>query len=375
MTTEPAKRRIFAIGDVHGCARELDLLLAKIQPQPEDLVVFLGDYIDRGPDAKTVIDLVIELRRRCEVICLKGNHEDMFLDFLERPASKGAGLFILNGGSATLASYGSGGGSFEIPREHIEFLYTLKLWHETDDYFFVHAGVPEQPLSTIRTEDDAFLLWAREPFLSSEYNWGKLIVHGHTPMPLIEQRPNRINIDTGCVFDGHLTAVELPAMTFHQVHRQAKLEPVRQLTISDDVRIAVRFEGRLPIRAGRFGEMKDEFETLNYNQFGLLMRDPTPGKDPKFNAGDAVEGVIGMAPSASADSPWGSQTQSPTDVSAAESGAASGAPTSEVRDPVQFSGTIVRSETRGTFPVYAIKIDRITDGSDGRKWITRPEPA
>ena len=345
MAEAAVQKRLFAIGDVHGCARELDLLLTQINPRSGDTLVFLGDYIDRGPDARTVIDLILDLRRRCEVICLKGNHEDMFLDFLERPASKGAGLFILNGGSATLASYGSGGGSFEVPREHIEFLYTLKLWHETEQYFFVHAGVPEQALSSIREEDDAFLLWAREPFLSSEYKWEKKIIHGHTPMPIVERRANRINIDTGCVFDGHLTAVELPSETLIQVRRQARLEPVRQLTISDDVRIAVRFEGRLPVQAARIGEVALEFETLNYNQFGLLMRDPKPSKDPVFNAGDQIEGVIGKDASGK-----------------------------DQRDPVQFAGVVVRAETRGTSPVYAIKIDRITDGSDGRKWITRSEP-
>ncbi len=345
------------------------MLLTKINPQKNDTVVFLGDYIDRGPDSRTVIDLILDLKKRCGVVCLKGNHEDMFLDFLERPASKGAGLFILNGGSATLASYGSGGGSFEVPREHIEFLYTLKLWHETEDYFFVHAGVPEQPLSSVREEDDSILLWAREPFLSSQYQWEKRIIHGHTPMPAVESRMNRINIDTGCVFDGSLTAVEMPGEVFHQIRRQAQREPVRELTISDDVRIAVRFEGRLPVLCSRAGEAPIEFETLNYNQFGLLMRDPRPSKDLVFNAGDQIEGVIGQDSKSTARGAFANSSNS-SQVSQAKSPAGPSAQ----RDPVQFTGTVVRSETRGASPVYAIKIDRITDGSDGRKWITRSEP-
>jgi serine/threonine protein phosphatase 1 len=339
-----AKSRLFAIGDIHGCASELEQLIVKMRPTTGDVVVFLGDYIDRGPDAKGVIDLILDLRSRCEVVCLKGNHEEMFLDFLERPASRGAGLFILNGGSATLASYAGGGGSFEIPREHIEFLYSLKISYEKDGFFFVHAGVPNQPLRTLTEEHESLLLWSREPFLSSQYDWGKVIVHGHTPVGKVDVRKNRINLDTGCVYEGSLTAMEFPSRAVYDVRRSSSYkESVRQLTEADS-RIAVRFEGFLPLRAGRIGEASFDFETLNYNQFGLLMRETTVREIPLLRPGDKIAGIIGLDP---------------------------GRP--DARDPVEFTGDVVRSETRGGAAVYAVSIERITDGSEGRRWIDRPD--
>ena len=343
-TRERSHDRVFAIGDIHGCAYELEVLLGRISPTKRDCVIFLGDYIDRGPDSKAVIDLILDLRERCDIICLKGNHEEMFVDFLERPASRGAGLFILNGGSATLASYAGDGGSFEIPREHIEFLYGLKVSYETATCFFVHAGVPLRPLSTITAEDEPHLLWSREPFLSSDYKWGKLIVHGHTPVTNVDRRANRINLDTGCVYEGCLTALELPSGKLFQVPRRSSYsEVVPQLT-EPESRVAVRFEGRLPLSCGRKNEARNEFETLNYNQFGLLMRETMVREAPLLKAGDLIDGVIGLDPALPDD-----------------------------RDPVHFSGQVVRTEVRGGAAVYAVAIERISDGSEGRKWVERPK--
>jgi serine/threonine protein phosphatase 1 len=336
-------RRIFAIGDVHGCAHELELLIAKIKPKPEDLVVFLGDYVDRGPASRKVIDLVIELGSRCEVVALKGNHEAMFLDFLQHPESPGAGLFVLNGGSATLANYAQEDGSIEMPDKHVAFFRDLKLFYETDDYFFVHAGVPDIPLKSIReSEHELAMLWSRHPFLGSDYKWEKIIVHGHTPVTDYELKSNRINIDTGCVYDGKLTALELPALKFHQVDRDADVKSAPLFPREfESSRISMRYSGRLSLQASRGAEKPRAYETLNYNQFGMLMRDALTTSDYALMNGDVIEGVIGDSPD----------------------------------KEIAFTGTVVRCEARGGFVVYGVRIDKIkSDGgnADGFGWIERP---
>ena len=331
------QKRIFAIGDVHGCSHELQVLLEQLNPRPEDTVVFLGDYIDRGPDSKGVVDLVLGLSGRCEVVALKGNHESMFVDFLESPESAGAGLFVLNGGSTTLNSYAGPGGTFEIPENHVAFFYDLKLSYETEDYFFVHAGVPLKRLDQIDSSDEYALLWSRQPFLSTDFKWEKLIVHGHTPTLTPEVRDNRINVDTGCVYDGQLTAIEFPSRQFYSVPRSGGADVARSPNPADKSRVAVRFTGRLEVKANRRGETSKTFETLNYNQFGLLMKDATVRPNPTFNKGDEIEGQIGIGPSA-----------------------------------ILFKGVVARVDSRDNVRLYGVRIDRVTNGNDGREWIERP---
>ena len=111
----PSPKKIFAIGDVHGCASELRMLLNKLPLTEESVVVFLGDYVDRGPNSKQVIETVLELKEQCQVVALKGNHEALFLSFLQDPSSEAAGMFIYNGGSATLHSYATPEGEYRIP--------------------------------------------------------------------------------------------------------------------------------------------------------------------------------------------------------------------------------------------------------------------
>ncbi len=334
------KEMIYAIGDIHGCAQELELLLAKIAPKSDDTVVFLGDYIDRGPDSKGVIDVVISLKKKCHVVALKGNHESLFLDFLESPQSVGAGLFILNGGSTTLASYAGPGGTFEIPESHIKFLYGLKPLYETEDFFFVHAGVPIRALSTIHPKnDEQALLWSRQPFLSSDFKWEKRIVHGHTPVQEPEIKSNRINVDTGAVYNGFLTAVELPTGRFIQVRRDPSLDKSPSAIKPDGDRVAVRFNGRLTVQVTLPSQDRLFFETLNYNQFGLLMREAGDhAESPLLHKGQIIEGMIGSAgPSA-----------------------------------IQFQGVVARIETRSQARVYGVSLQRVTNGNEGREWIERP---
>lgn len=338
-------RRIYAVGDVHGCAAELEMLIKKLEIDRDTLVIFLGDYVDRGTDSRRVIDLVLELRERCEVIALMGNHEAMFIDFLERPESIGSGLFILNGGSSTLANYAGPGGSFDIPQTHIEFLKSLKLFHETETHFFVHAGVP---LRKKLRELDPILdretfLWTRGAFLTSKESWDKIIVHGHTPADQPEHFANRINVDTGCVFGGALTAYDVTNDRFISVERQPASERTMPVLTDESKRIAVRFAGRMPVHAGRPGEKRVEFETLNYNQFGLLLRETKLSTAVRFANGDVIEGTIG----------------------------------DDHRTAVQFEGQIVRTETRHGLALYGVKLEKVSNdqganGTGGDGWMTRP---
>lgn len=196
--------RLLAIGDIHGCRDQLIALLAKVKPQASDRLIFLGDYIDRGPHSKEVIDLVLALRQRCpHCVFLKGNHEAMFLDYLVRGETL---TFLRNGGDATLASYAAAGCE-GIPQAHRDFLNDLQLHYETDHFIFVHAGMrPGIPLEGQREQD---LLWIREEFLSSNYDWGKTVVFGHTPRTSPQLTPNRISLDTGAVYGGRLTCCEV----------------------------------------------------------------------------------------------------------------------------------------------------------------------
>ncbi len=203
---------IIAIGDIHGCLRPLEDLLDKIPINwEEDYLVFLGDYIDRGPDSRLVLDTLMSLKEEYgeRVICLLGNHEWMFLRYLE---GRDQYLYLINGGDVTLAQFIKDG-IVKVPQEYISFLENLLPYWETDDYIFVHAGLrPGIPLEKQKLED---LIFIRTEFIYSEYDWGKLVVFAHTPMahPLI--LPNKIGIDTGCVYGGELTALVLPEIEFY----------------------------------------------------------------------------------------------------------------------------------------------------------------
>jgi len=207
--------RYFAIGDIHGCLGPLEALLEEILPKvdPErDTLVFIGDYVDRGPDPKGVIERILELKERYRVVALKGNHEDMLLNWVEH--GRDLDLYLFNGGGSTLRSYDKDG-RFELPPHHLEFLRSLVLYHETEEYLFVHAGL--RPGVPLERQDPMDLLWIRGEFIRSRFDFGKVVVFGHTPLrePLV--MPNKIGIDTGAVYGGRLTCVELPAVRFYSV--------------------------------------------------------------------------------------------------------------------------------------------------------------
>ncbi len=216
-----SEKRIFAIGDIHGCITALEKLLAKLPVNwGEDYLVFLGDYIDRGPSPYEVVETLISLKKRYseKIITLMGNHEKMFLDYLKGLNQE---LYLFNGGDVTLKEYLTSEKILNIPSSHLEFFNSLRLYFETGKYFFVHAGInPEKPLHVQDSED---LLWIRERFYLYSGSFEKLIIFGHTPFSKPFIREDRIGIDTGCVYGGALTAVELPERKFYQVSCENKL--------------------------------------------------------------------------------------------------------------------------------------------------------
>jgi len=202
--------KFFVFSDIHGCFNELKSLMQKIEDLIDDdsQLIFLGDYIDRGPNSKKVLDYLLKLREKYpSTIFLYGNHEKMFLEFIIEP--KMSNPFLYNGGHETLKDFKKDM-RWDIDDKYIEFINSMKLYYETEDYFFVHAGVPNKDFDELTFEDEEDLLWIRDSFLESERIWDKMIIHGHTPVQEVEFKDNRINIDTGCVFNGQLTCLVLP---------------------------------------------------------------------------------------------------------------------------------------------------------------------
>jgi serine/threonine protein phosphatase 1 len=222
----PKGIRIYAVSDIHGCAdllktvfTAIDHHLAHAEPM-RALHVFLGDYIDRGPASRQTIDLLIERGQSHESIFLKGNHEAFLFEVLEDASRLGA--WKEYGGFQTLMSYGLAPSmkpdpdeqialvqalSHGIPDQHRDFFKNLRPSFTCGDFFFAHAGV--RPGVPLRRQSEEDLLWIRDEFLQSDEDFGKFVVHGHTPVPKPEFRPNRINIDTGAYATGILTLLTI----------------------------------------------------------------------------------------------------------------------------------------------------------------------
>ena len=219
--------RIYAVGDIHGRFDLLEELVSDIRRDlkrsrpARTIEIFLGDYVDRGPQSREVVHWMIEAPPVAdERICLLGNHEEILLQALDDTSAMANWLF--NGGGETLLSYGVqarglGGESglielqqgfrAALPAAHLEFIASLRRKVAITPYLFVHAGI--RPGLAIDDQDPEDLVWIREPFLHSDADFGCIVVHGHTPAMHPEVRRNRINIDTGAVFTGCLTCVVL----------------------------------------------------------------------------------------------------------------------------------------------------------------------
>ncbi|HYB90700.1 MAG TPA: metallophosphoesterase family protein [Candidatus Binataceae bacterium] len=230
-----AHGRLFAIGDVHGCADELGAILKTIAPAAGDTVVFVGDYIDRGPSSRDVIELALDFeRQQAECVFLKGNHEDMMLSFLGFTGHYGES-FLFNGGAATLDSYGIREEDLSevvhrLPDPHLEFLNRLAVSYLRPPYLFVHAGImPTRQLEEQQTED---LLWIRQEFIFNPHRIDATVVFGHTPMRgVMIDLPYKLGIDTGLVYGGRLTCIEFTEGVLYQVQRGGRQVKSRSIQL------------------------------------------------------------------------------------------------------------------------------------------------
>jgi serine/threonine protein phosphatase 1 len=227
MRSDPG--RLIAIGDVHGCAHALDVLLNEISPRPTDRLVFLGDLIDQGRDSAAVLDSLIDLKQRCQVVLIQGNHEEMFL--AARGSESALRYWENCGGVATLNSYRFGAKLEDIPPEHWALIESCRPFFETDEFILTHANyLPDRPISE---QDEYQLRWALfEPEEMIPHMSGKTVVVGHT-----EQRNSEILdlgfaicIDTACWRHGWLTALDCHSRVCWQASRWGLLRAADEPT-------------------------------------------------------------------------------------------------------------------------------------------------
>ena len=226
--------QVFVVGDIHGCHILLTQIHSKILNKSNNtsgnkLLIYLGDYIDRGPKIKETIQALLNFQPdNFHQIFLSGNHEQMMLDFINNVPDS-LYLWILNGGDETLNSYEIKDTTFfnnetksnetirnelvnNIPKNHLQFFYNLTLSYQWGKYFFVHAGI--DPAVPLDKQDKNTLIWQRRSkFFSNTKVLEKIIVHGHTPQPKIENLPNRINLDTGAFYTGILSCLIIDTKT------------------------------------------------------------------------------------------------------------------------------------------------------------------
>ncbi|MDA1053765.1 MAG: metallophosphoesterase family protein [Planctomycetota bacterium] len=213
-------RRTIAIGDIHGCAKALAALIEVIKPTEDDVIVPLGDYVDRGPESREVVDLLIDLVDRCQLVPLLGNHESMMLDSIELPEYRGHWCRV--GGRETLESYGCS--LEELPFDHLVFLRGLKRYYETDSHLFVHANYDAS--LPLEQQSDRHLLWEHVIYtLPGRHCSGKTAIVGHTPQGSGEilDMGYLVCIDTYCFGGGWLTALDVESGKVWQANRDGEL--------------------------------------------------------------------------------------------------------------------------------------------------------
>ena len=210
-------------------------MLKAIKAGDGDTVVFIGDYVDRGPSSRAVVDLLLNMQKQgAEIVFLKGNHEDMMLSFLGLPGHHGDS-FLFNGGASTLDSYGVtestlGEAKDHIPASHMEFYQGLATSYMRPPYLFVHAGV--MPLRQLEEQDTEDMLWIRQEFIFNPHMLEHLVVFGHTPLrDVMVDLPYKIGIDTGLVYGGKLSCVELNEAVLYQVGRGSRQAKTRKLEL------------------------------------------------------------------------------------------------------------------------------------------------
>jgi serine/threonine protein phosphatase 1 len=234
--------RTFVVGDLHGCLDELQVLLDGTAPRAVDTIIFLGDYVDRGPASRAVIDRLIRLRSegpRC--VFLRGNHEDMFLAYMGFAGHYGD-AFLVNGGRATLHSYDLDGCdraevAQRIPQAHREFLLQLQEHEVVGDFLCVHAGV--NPLHSLEQQSAEDRLWIRDEFIRNRHLLPYIVVFGHTPhREVLLDLPYKIGLDTGLVYSNKLSCLELQSGDLFQVRRGER--SVRHSSLAKQLKSARR---------------------------------------------------------------------------------------------------------------------------------------
>jgi Calcineurin-like phosphoesterase len=218
--------RCYVVGDIHGCCKELACLIENLPLRKQDRLVFLGDYIDRGPDSRAVVSYLLDLEKDSsyELIFLKGNHEDMLLSFLGLGGRHGE-MFFYNGGLATLVSYGLSSQDLNsesvlsaIPPAHIDFYKNLQNYFVMAPYLCVHAGI--DPQKSLEEQTEAELFWIRNKFIYSSHPLPYTILFGHTPQTdVFFDPPYKIGLDTGLVYGNKLTCLETEERLLYQVAR------------------------------------------------------------------------------------------------------------------------------------------------------------
>ncbi|MCO6431614.1 MAG: serine/threonine protein phosphatase [Deltaproteobacteria bacterium] len=243
--------RIFAVGDIHGCRRELELLLefliSKEKLSDQDGLIFIGDYIDRGPDSKGVIDLLLAIKDEIpEVVFLKGNHEDMLLSFLGYPGNMGE-VYLFNGGKEFFASYGlkqhemNADALEALPKAHLSFFLNLESYVGLENYVFAHAGL--DPLRDLASQLDSDLFWIRDAFIANIHRFEKVVIFGHTPYhEVMFDLPYKIGIDTGLVYGNKLSCLELVNKEIFQIDYGDK--KVKKKSFPESILSGMRSPGR-----------------------------------------------------------------------------------------------------------------------------------
>ena len=220
----------YVVGDIHGCVDELRRLIETLPLARGDRLVFLGDYIDRGPDSSGVVSYLISLQKQCndfELVFLKGNHEDMLLSYLGLNGQHGD-MFLINGGKATLASYGLTVDRFSapqalsaIPAEHLHFFEGLERYYSMDSFLCVHAGI--HPQKSLAEQTDEELFWIRNTFIFNAHGLPYTVLFGHTPQAtVLYDLPFKVGLDTGLVYGNMLTCLEVDEKVLYQISRGRK---------------------------------------------------------------------------------------------------------------------------------------------------------
>ncbi len=278
--------RRFVIGDIHGCSKALRAVLEAIDPAPQDELIFLGDYVDRGPDSRDVIQQLIQLRDRCQIVALRGNHEIMLLGVALHGLE--AEPWLRSGGQATVASYG---GSLEkIPADHFEFFQDLRGYYETSDSIFVHAGYQHD--RAMPEQDDATTYWGHLPLPPPPPHFsGKRVFVGHTPQPggEILDVGHLVCVDTYCFGGGYLTALNLATYDAIQADWHGHLRRAPLAALAD----------RLSLYRQRIGGLlRDRFTSLRQQR-----RETASGEQESAEDSSAVEQRPTISPAGDQPSP------------------------------------------------------------------------